>query len=55
MIKGSYKWVKLPDRGPRGTPENYERVRLLATSDGAKLIKGEWYVKVKREVHRDKR
>lgn len=50
MIKGDYKWVKLLERQPRGHPDNLERIRLLATSDKAKFIKGEWYVRVKKEV-----
>lgn len=50
MIKGDYVWVKLPKRQPRGHPDNLERIRLLAISHEAKLIKGEWYVRVKKEV-----
>jgi len=55
MIKGDYEWVKLPKRQPRGHPDNIDRVRLLASSRVARLIKGEWWVKVKKEVSYDKR
>jgi len=55
VIKGDYDWVKLPERQPRGHPDNLERIRLLCTSDKSRLIKGEWYVRVKKEVGDDKR
>lgn len=55
MIKGDYEWVKLPDRGPRGSPQNYDRVRLLAISGKAICRPDGWYVRIKKEGCIDKR
>ena len=39
-------WEKLPERKPRGHPDNIKRVQLFI-SHPIKLINGQWYVKVK--------
>ena len=49
MSKG--KLIKLPNRQPRGHPDNITRVTLLATSSKAKLIDRQWYVYLKNPPH----
>lgn len=49
-----YVWEKLPDRGPRGSPQNYDRVFLLAASRRARIGKDGWEVQIlKKEVKRN--